>query len=65
MDNDHKEYVPKMLTSAGIGLGYVETLNAGLNKYKGKETKETYTTKSGHQMALPIYYRNYIYSEIS
>ena len=34
-----------------------------INKYKGKETRETYTTRAGYKIALPIYYRNKIYKE--
>ena len=34
------------------------------NKYNKEEgTNETYKTKSGLKLALPIYYRNYIYNE--
>lgn len=33
------------------------------NKYKGEETDETYQTRTGIKIALPIYYRNKIYNE--
>lgn len=63
-DADHKEYKPKVLTSAGIGAGYTERLDAELNKYnENGETKETYTTRTGHTVGLPVYYRNKIYTE--
>ena len=61
-DNKHKEYNSKVLTSAGIGRGYIDREDAQKNKYQEK-TKETYTTKQGIKLALPIYYRNKIYSE--
>lgn len=61
-DVNHREYKPIILTSAGIGKGYLKTRNAELNKY-GRDTNEAYITKSGHKMALPIYYRNHIYSD--
>ena len=63
-DADHKEYRAKILTSPGIGSNYTETYNAKTNEYKpdGK-TIETYRTKSGHQISMPIYWRNKIYSE--
>lgn len=63
VDIIHKEYKPKILTSAGIGKGYVKRFDSNLNKYNGKETKEYYRTRQGYKMALPIYYRNKIYSE--
>lgn len=62
-DIKHKEYNSKILTSAGIGKKYIERIDAKKNKYNGEETKETYSTKQGIKMALPIYYRNKIYTE--
>ena len=59
----HKEYKPKVLTSAGIGKGYTDRPDSRNNKFKGEDTEETYRTGSGHKMSLPIYYRNKIYSE--
>ena len=63
MDIDHPNYTPKILCSKGIGSNYVNTYNATRNKYNGEETKEYYVTRTGHKLALPIYYRNKIYSE--
>ena len=63
LDGKHKHYTPKILTSAGIGRGYEKTPSARVNRFKGKETRETYTTRQGIKLALPIYYRNKIYSE--
>lgn len=62
-DVDHKEYKPKVLTSAGIGSGYMKRSDADKNKFKGGETREYYKTRTGHKMALPVYYRNKIYSD--
>jgi len=62
-DEKHKEYNSKILTSAGIGKNYIDRKDSKLNKYKGKETKETYTTRQGTKLAMPIYYRNKIYTE--
>lgn len=62
-DNLHKTYKPKILTSAGIGNHYMNRTDHRNNIYKGKKTNELYTTKSGVKLALPIYYRNKIYSE--
>ncbi len=62
-DKVHTQYVSKVLTSSGIGKGYVSRKDAENNKFKGEKTKEVYTTKAGHKLNLPIYYRNAIYSE--
>lgn len=62
-DEKHKEYNSKILTSSGIGKQYTEREDAKKNKYNETETKETYTTKQGINIALPIYYRNKIYTE--
>jgi hypothetical protein len=62
-DQKHKEYNSKILTSAGIGKDYIKRADAENNKYKGKETKETYITRQGIKLPLPIYYRNQIYTE--
>lgn len=62
-DNDHKEYNPKILTSAGIGRDYINRIDSKKNMYKEGETIETYRTRTGHKIAMPIYWRNKIYSE--
>lgn len=40
-----------------------KTYNATKNKYKEGETRETYITRTGHNVMLPVYWRNKIYSE--
>lgn len=62
-DEIHKTYKPIILNSPGIGKGYTETYNATKNKYKPGETKETYTTTTGIQIGMPIYWRNKLYTE--
>ena len=63
-DKDHYGYKSKILTSLGIGHEYTESYNAISNRFKHKgETNECYRTKSGHKIAMPIYWRNKIYSE--
>ena len=62
-DTVHKNYIPKIHTSPGIGAGYINTYNAGKNKYNGKETKATYTTRDGTTAQLPIYYKNKLYTD--
>lgn len=63
IDNIHKNYKPIILCSKGIGANYINTSNSKTNKFKNAETKETYTTRTGTKLPLPIYYRNKIYTE--
>ena len=63
IDKDHKLYKPIILSSKGIGSGYINSYNASKNKYNGKETKEYYISRNGHKINLPKYYKNKIYSD--
>lgn len=63
VDEKHKEYNSKMFVSKGIGKGYMERKDSERNKYKKGETIETYKSRTGYELAMPIYYRNKIYSE--
>lgn len=63
-DEKHKEYTSKILCSQGIGRNYIERIDSKRNKYKENEkTIETYKTRTGHEIALPIYHRNKIYTD--
>jgi len=63
IDYDHQCYKPIILTSNGIGGNYMKSGNHKRNKFKGVETRETYITSTGHEMGLPIYWRNKIYTD--
>lgn len=63
IDQKHKNYTSKILTSSGIGSKYTETYNSQKNKYKTKNTEETYRFRNGTKASLPIYYRNKIYTD--
>lgn len=63
VDQDHKEYKPKIFTSQGIGRAYVETESFKRHKYKGVDTVETYKSRTGHDISLPIYWRNKAFTE--
>ena len=63
LDPQHKYYKPKILTSPGIGKDYVNTFNAGNNKFRGTDTKTTYTTNQGFEVNLNVYWRNKLYTE--
>lgn len=63
-DKDHYGYKSKILTSPGIGNNFTKTLDAQSRAYKEDgSTNETYRTKTGHKISMPIYWRNKIYSE--
>jgi hypothetical protein len=63
VEEKHKYFRPIILTSPGIGKGYMDRKDHINNKYKGKNTNTLYKTRSGIKLPLPIYYRNKIYSE--
>ncbi|AXH73658.1 MAG: replication initiator protein [Microviridae sp.] len=62
-DTDHKYYNPIVMTSPGIGNNYINRSDAQRNKFNGKQTKDTYTTRQGKKISLPTYYKYKIYSE--
>lgn len=62
-DKDHQYYKPKVLTSAGMGRGYTLRKDSKKNKFNGTKTDETYRTKTGHKIALPVYWRNKLYTD--
>lgn len=63
-DEDNDGFVGKVFCSAGIGKGYIDSMNAENNRYKeGGQTSEAYRLKSGVKLNLPIYYRNKLYTE--
>lgn len=62
-DVKHKEYKAVILNSKGIGKAFVENDKIGYYKFKGKETNEQYVDKSGRKMAMPIYYRNKLWTD--
>lgn len=62
-DKDHKEYNSIVLNSNGIGENYIKSGRAIRNKYIKGKTIETYKTNNGHEIGLPVYWRNKIYTE--
>jgi hypothetical protein len=63
IDQKHKSYNSKILCSPGIGKNYINRTDSQKNKYQEGKTNETYTTRTGIKLNLPIYYRNQIYTE--
>lgn len=62
-DHVHLNYKQQVYTSNGIGKQYTTRNDAKSNKFKKGETNEAYRTSTGHKVALPIYWRNKIYTE--
>ncbi|AXH74403.1 MAG: replication initiator protein [Microviridae sp.] len=63
MDVKHLTYKSIILTSPGIGHNYTNTHDSKKNYFNHKETIETYRTRTGHKISLPIYWRNKIFSD--
>jgi hypothetical protein len=63
-DKAHKEYNSRIFTSKGIGRDYIHRSDIKRNEYnENGKTIETYKTRQGTELALPIYYRNKIYTD--
>lgn len=62
-DLKHKDFTPTILCSAGIGEGYLSRSDSESNRYRGKQTTETYRLRNGTKLNLPIYYRNKLYTD--
>ncbi len=62
-DLKHANYKPKILTSRGIGFNYVGSKNHENNYYKGDDTNSKYRLSNGQKIELPIYYKNYTYTD--
>lgn len=64
IDTDHKKFKPQIMCSAGLGENFVHTIAAqNTYKYKPKRSAEFYTLNNGQKVALPIYYRNKLYTQ--
>jgi hypothetical protein len=62
-DEKHKDFIPTILCSAGIGAGYLNRSDSELNRYRESKTNETYRLRNGVKLNLPIYYRNKLYTD--
>ena len=64
IDTDHKNYKPIIMCSAGLGADFVNTIGAkNTYKYIKGNSAEYYTLPNGAKVALPIYYRNKLYTD--
>lgn len=63
-DPKHLAYKSIIRCNDGIGKGYINREDSKTNKYsKGGKTNEAYRDRNGIKSALPIYYRNKIYTD--
>ena len=63
-DLDHKNYIPNVFCSQGIGSKYTDReLVKQIHTFKGEKTIEFYRFPNGTKCALPIYYRNKLFNE--
>jgi len=62
-DLQHRTFQARVLTSPGIGRNYTESRDSKGNEYSGTKTNEAYRTRTGHKIAMPVYWRNKIYSD--
>ena len=62
-DPVHKEFNGKIFASKGLGKSFLNRGDKNINKFDGENTKEYYRTPSGIKIALPMYYRNKIWTE--
>ena len=62
-DEKHKNFEARILSSSGIGEGFSKGIRSKINKYKIEGTEENYINKSGRKIAMPMYWRNKIYSD--
>lgn len=62
-DTKHKNYIPVVLCSKGIGSNYMSRYDSKRNAYAEKNTHELYTTRNGIKLPLPKYYRNNLYTD--
>jgi len=63
IDEKHKEYKERVLTSAGIGKEFVNNDKIGYYKFKNENTNEQYIANNLAKSGMPIYYRNKLWTE--
>ncbi len=63
VDEKHKEFKSKVLSSPGIGGKYLKREDSKRHKFKGDETVEDYRTRTGIKLGLPMYYRQKLWTD--
>lgn len=62
-DDLHKEYNQIILTSAGIGKAFLNSVEVDNNRFRGKETNQLYQVKDGGALPMPEYFRRKLYTD--
>lgn len=62
-DEDNPEFNGKIFASKRIGIGYINKNTLRRHRYQDKFTEETYRTESGIKTALPMYYKQKIWTD--
>lgn len=62
LDNDHKGYKQRIITSKGIGKCYIEDKKY-YHRFNGEKTKKKYKTSNGNELSLPRYYKEKLWNE--
>lgn len=62
-DYKHPNYKAWISASEGFGKSYAESREARYNSYIQNRTQEKYITRQGHELQMPVYLRNKIYTE--
>ena len=62
-DEGNPEFHGKIFTSKGIGKDYINKNSLRRHKYQDRFTEETYRTDSGIKIALPMYYKQKIWTD--
>lgn len=63
VDAKHKYYKSLVLTSPGMGKGYLDRADARKHKWNGNKTDELYITREGIKLPLPRYYRQKLWTD--
>ena len=62
-DEGSPEFNGKIFTSKRIGIGYINKNTLRRHRYQDRFTEETYKTESGIKVALPMYYKQKIWTD--
>lgn len=62
-DQKHPNFTGRVWCSPGIGNEYLNRRDATRNTFQGPDTEDNYKASNGYKIALPIYYRNKLFSD--
>lgn len=62
-DEKHPDFKAKVYASPGIGAKWIGTITAKRSKYRREKTQDNYELRNGTKIAMPMYYRQKLYTE--